>query len=375
MRIALYGGSFDPVHREHVRLVRAAIGALCLDRVLVVPSFLAPHKAEGAHASAEDRMEMCRAAFRDIPEVTVDDREIRAGGTSYTYLTCRALREEFPQDEIFLLLGADMLKDFFTWRQPDDIVSNVTVAACGRERALPKSLLSRFYSRFGREVAAVPFTGGRVSSTDLRVGLAFRGALNVRLSALPAPVRAVIEERGLYRREEARALLLERETRRAHSYRVALTACRRARGFGISEEKALLAAMLHDCAKYVPADSPMLEGFVPPEGVPEPVLHQYAGAYLAEHEFGVHDEEVLGAIRYHTSGKGDMTPLEKLIYLADLLEPARDFGGIKRLRALFKRDLDACMEACLFQQLLYLESAGKPVYPLTREAYLWYKHR
>ena len=112
-----------------------------------------------------------------------------------------------------------------------------------------------------------------------------------------------------------------------------------------------------------------LKGFVPPEGVPESVMHQYSGAYLAEHVFGVTDEDILNAISYHTSGRPGMSYLEKLIFLCDMLEEGRDFDGVDGLRKVFARDIDECLELALRQELDYLSAEGKYIYPLTQEAY------
>lgn len=368
MKIAIFGGSFDPVHREHVALVRAAVGALGLTKVIVMPSFSAPHKA-GARAGAEERLEMCRLAFRGVPEAEVSDEEIAAGGTSYSYLTCRRFREREPSAERFFLVGRDMAEDFFTWKEPDDILKNVTLAVCGREQGPDGALRSRFSARFGHAFREVPFTGAPVSSTAVRVALAF----GKEPKELDPEVLRYIGERGLYRYpEQEKALLLEKEERREHSFRVALAACERARSLAVPEEKALLASMLHDCGKSVPPDSPLLAGFTLPGDVPPAVAHQYVGAFLAEHLFGISDGEILGAIRFHTSGRAGMTELEKLVYLADLVEEGRTYEGVKRLRKLFYTDLDVCMRESLKEQLIHLRETGKPVYRLTEEAYRWY---
>lgn len=370
MKVALFGGSFDPVHCEHVRLAEAAKAALGLDRVIVIPSYVAPHKAFGAVAGGEDRLEMCRLAFRGFPYAEVSGYELGAKGTSYTYLTCRAFRERYPAAQLYLLVGADMLGDFFTWKNPEDILENATLVACGRGKEETAPFREKFRARFGKDFTPLPFTGEEVSSRMVRVDLAFKR----RSPALCGAVADYIEQRGLYAYPAIpAALALEKEERREHSYRVAQMAVARARSVGVSEQKALLASALHDCGKYVPLGSDLLNGFSLPGGVPAPVVHQYTGAYLAEHAFGVRDGEVLDAIRFHSSGRADMTALGKLIYLADLLEESRTFAGVEALRALFWRDLDACLLAALEHQLAYLERAGKPVYPLTNEAYLWLK--
>ena len=331
-----------------------------------MPSRLAPHKRLGAQADGEARLQMCRLAFEYEPRVRVSDFELSQEGVSYSYLTCRAFAKYYPDAERYFLVGADMLEDFFTWRQPDDILKHVTLVACGRGAEETEALRARFYSAFGKDFLSLGFSGEAVSSTDIRVSLAF----GKKPEPLDERVFAFIRERGLYTHPAiAPALALEKPERREHSFRVAQMACARARSLRIPEDKALLAAALHDCAKYVPLSSPLLEGFSCPENVPPPVLHQYTGAYLAEQYFGIHDQEVLDAIRYHTSGRAGMGELEKLVYLSDLLEAGRDFPGVEALRALFWKDLGECLFESLRHEVEYLNSTGKEVYPLTQEAY------
>lgn len=371
MRLAILGGSFDPVHKEHVRLVRTAMKELKLDKVIVMPSYLAPHKTEGAHVSGADRLEMCRIAFRECANVEVSDFELRQGGTSYSYLTCRRFAEEYPEAERFFLVGADMLENFFTWRNPEEILKNVTLAACGRGSEAVSHLHGKFIERFGKDFLEIPFVGEEVSSTELRVALAFRRRVKVELDCLDEKVSDYIDRKNLYSYAQAEALALEKESRREHSYRVALLACARARSLRIPEEKALLASMLHDCGKYVLPESPLLAGAEIPGGVPEPVLHQYIGALLAERKFGVTDEDVLNAIRYHTSGRANMSELEKLVFLSDMLEAGRSYEGVEGLRRLFWKDINLCLREALREQIIYLRSTGKPIFELTEEAYQW----
>lgn len=368
MKIGIFGGSFDPVHREHAAAVRSAVAALQLDKILIVPTHIAPHKNGGAHADGAARLEMCRLAFGEIENAVVSDFELAGEGTSYSYLTCRHFKKIYPDDELFFLVGADMLENFFTWREPDDILKNVTLAAFSRGEASVAPLHERFLARFQRDFVEVPFRGEEVSSTVVRVKLLF----GKETEELNEKVRAYINERALYSHPAvAPALALEKEERREHSYRVALLAACIAPRYKIAQDKAILASALHDCGKYVPLSSPLLNGFTPPEGVPSPVLHQYTGAYLAEHVFGISDGEVLDAIRYHTSGREDMTALGKLIFLADMLEEGRAFKGVNELRALLFKSLDGCLFEALKMQISYLKAEGKEIYPLTEQAFTW----
>ena len=375
MKIGLFGGSFDPVHNEHIEYIKAAKEALSLDRVLVIPSYVAPHKESGAAASGEDRLNMCRIALQNLAYAEVCDYELSRKEKSYTYITAEHFAREYRGDELYFLVGADMLEDFFTWKYPERILGAARLVACGRGRGSASGLHEAFQERFLADYIEIPFTGEEVSSTEIRVRLAF----GKECKCLDPRVAQYAKERGIYHYPEiAPALALEKEERREHSFRVALMAVARARSLHVPESQAMLAAALQDCGKYVPLDSPLLEGFVPPENVPAPVMHQYTGAYLAEHRFGIQDEEILDAIRFHTSGKEDMSPLGKLIYLADMLESGRDYNGVEELRKVFWRDIDKCLRLCLERQIAYLEgkeSDRNSVYFLTKQAYKWIKEQ
>ncbi len=379
-KIAIFGGSFDPVHTEHVRLVEAAIEGLGLDKLVIMPAFAPPHKPGKELAPDCDRLELCRIAFSHLDKVEVSDYEIAQRGTSYTYLTCRHFRSLYPNAQLFWLVGTDMLRDFPTWKYPEDILSNVTLGVCARDEkdGWQKREQAEFEQRFGKTFAVINYNGAPVSSTQVRLLLA--AGLSTE-GLIPQKVAEHIATKGLYTIPFApKALALEKAERAAHSVRVARLALERAKGLRLSERAVLTAALFHDCAKNLPENSPYLEGFAPLAewgDIPPAVLHQYQGAYVAEKHFGVCDGDVLNAIRYHTSARVGMSELEKLIFLADMLEEERRYTGVDELRALFwdKDGLDKCLAEALYQTLLFLESKGGEIYPLTRAAYEFYKDK
>ena len=371
MKIAIFGGSFDPVHAEHVNMARAAQEALGADKFIAVPAYLAPHK-HGAAASAEDRLAMARIAFSGIKNGEVSAYECNAGGVSYTYLTLGYFRRRYPEAELFLLVGSDMLRDFYTWREPETILSLAELVVCYREGDAPlKGEQLRFAMKFKKRFRLLPYTGRDISSTKARVLCAL--GEDVR-PFLPEGVIEYIEARELYRIDGVKAALKYLKTaRRKHTVRVALLAAELARRNGCPEGKLVQAAAMHDAAKNLPLTASELAGFVPPEGIPAPVLHQFTGAYLAEHTFGVQDAEVLDAIRYHTTGRPNMGTAEKIVFLADMLEAGRDFPHVQKLRAcLAEESLDECMYRCLKHQVKYLKKGGGEVCPLTLQAYDYY---
>lgn len=368
----MYGGAFNPVHSEHVNVARAAVESLALDKIYIIPTFISPHKRGNTPVKGRERVAMCRAAFSCIKEAEVSDCEVERGGVSYSYVTCRRFKKEFPDAELFFVMGADMLKSFHNWKEPQEILKCVTPAVCARtgEGDLKPEIV-KFGERFGSEIVTVDYCGKAVSSTRVRT----LATLGEDISAfLPEAVKNYVRSNGLYFRRQLRDVKKYlTEARWAHTVRVAVAAAQNCSRLGVDEVDAITAAALHDCAKYLGADSPELKGFTPPAGVPAPVLHQYSGAYVAEHTFGIKDEEILNAIRYHTSGRPNMGPLEKLIFLSDMLEEGRAFPGVNSLREIFRRDIDCALCVALEHEIQHLKSERSHIYPLTLRAYEWIK--
>ena len=366
MKIIIFGGAFNPVHNEHVAMLRAATLGIGAKKVIVMPTAVSPHKRAKIMASPAERLQMCRLAFGDFAEVS--SFEVDKGGASFSYITCEYLKRLYPQDELYFLMGADMFAYFPEWVYPERILSCVTPAVCAREgSASIQSASRRFAELFGRQAQIISYTGAAVSSTRVRVAAAMGCDIS---TYVPKAVQQYILQQRLYLMPNlAEAQKLLKQPRAAHTLRVAFMAAENCGRLNIAEKTAVTAAALHDCAKYVPLSDKLLAGFTPPEGVPESVLHQFAGAYLAEHTFGVEDEDILNAVRYHTSGRADMSALEKLIFLCDMLEEGRDFNGVDELRAAFSRDIDECLYLALKHQLAHLKSAGAKIYPLTQQAY------
>lgn len=181
-----------------------------------------------------------------------------------------------------------------------------------------------------------------------------------------------------------RDLLLEkvkkvlRPDRFQHTLGVVETALQLAERFGADQTKAEAAAILHDYAKYYPLEE-MKRIISSVEGMPQDLLdyspevwHAFVGAYLVQKELGIEDEEVLAAIRYHTTGRPHMTVLEKVVFLADYIEPGRDFPGVEEVRQLALTDLDQAICQALKRTIDFLEGNNKKVYPLTKEAYRYF---
>lgn len=164
------------------------------------------------------------------------------------------------------------------------------------------------------------------------------------------------------------------EHRYQHTLGVAETAVMLAKRYGVNEKKAELAAIFHDYAKFRPKEE--MKGIILRQGMPKDLLgynmelwHAPAGAYLVRQEAGIIDQEILDAIRFHTSGRKGMTKLEKVIYLADYIEPGRHFPGVEEVRELAKISLDQALLKSIENTILFLLKKGQPIYPDTFYTY------
>lgn len=164
------------------------------------------------------------------------------------------------------------------------------------------------------------------------------------------------------------------EHRYQHTLGVMETAISLARKFGVNEKKAELSAIFHDYAKFRPKDE--MKEIIVTQGMPKDLLeynselwHAPVGAYLAEVDAGITDKEVLDAIRFHTSGRRSMTKLEKVIYLADYIEPGRHFPGVEEVRDLAKINLEEALIKAVQNTIMFLMKKNQAIYPETFHTY------
>lgn len=190
MRLALYGGRFDPPHLGHLLLAERAREALALDEVRFVPAKAPPHK--GVHAAAAARLAMTRLATADHPAFTVSDIELRRDGASYSIDTTEAVRAEAPGAELWFLTGADAYAEIATWHRAREFVELVRVAVLPRPGATLEGLEPFFAERATRIDAPLV----EISGTELRERFAAGRSVRYRL---PEAVAAYARERGLYR--------------------------------------------------------------------------------------------------------------------------------------------------------------------------------
>lgn len=365
MRIGIYGGTFNPPHTGHRKAAREAIGALGLDKLLIIPTAEPPHKElPEESAGPEQRLELARLCFGGLEGAEVSPLEMERGGKSYTVDTVAELRRLYPGAELWLIMGGDMFLSLEKWYRSEELLRETGVAVSARaderERILAEA--EKLRRERGARVRFIDEPPIVISSTALRDSL--RRAEGREY--LTEETYAYIVKNRLYGaraelgwlREQAVKLLDPRRV--PHVLGVEQEAVRLAERWGAEVYDAAAAGILHDitkkcndkeqlqlCEKY----GTMIDNLE--REIPK-LLHAKTGADLAWHEFGV-SPAIREAIRWHTTGRENMSLLEKIIYLADYIEPNRDFEGLDRLRALAYENLDEALRLGLQMSLDEME--------------------
>ncbi len=367
MKVGIFGGSFDPVHNEHISVAKNAVKELGLDKLFVMPTFSAPHKTQKA-SPEKDRLNMLKLAFLGDEKIEVSDYEINNGGKSYSYITAEHFSSLY--EEVYMIVGGDMLVDFKTWKYPERILNAVKLAVFDRDDFSVDYQKERqfFIDNYKKDFYKLSYKGKNQSATKIRV----YSSLGLDISCMTDKrVADYVAEKDLYRGGEIeqavkKALPIKRLT---HTANVVVTALKKAKELNLDLNVVKTAALLHDIAKY--EDYSVYPDFNLPSGVPEPVIHAFLGAYIAKNKFNV-SSEIEDAIRYHTSGKANMSTLSKLIFVADMIEEGRDYEGVDKLRELYEEDFDECFRECLKEEMVHLTNKKTQIYEETVNAFNYY---
>lgn len=395
MNIGIYGGTFNPPHLGHFQAAKTAIAALKLDKLILIPAALPPHKElpEGT-PSPERRLEMTAkmADAMAMPgTVEVSDLELRRPGKSYTADTLEQLHRQYPQAKLWLLMGTDMFLTVQNWYQPERIFQYAGVAAFSRSLEDSQEMFDQ-QSEYLRETFTARTTVidlpqvTEIASRDLRRMLAseWTGGNVDPGQFLWTPVYGYILREHLFGTKADLSKLSDKHLRAVsysmvkakrlpHIKGIEETAVALAKFWGVDEEMARRAAILHDCTKYWELEPQLATcekygvALDELEQTSVKLLHSKTGAALAKDRFGV-SQEIYDAIYYHTTGKAAMTLLEKIIYLADYIEPSRSFPGVEELRRAVHADLDRGLYEALRDSIRELHGYGSPVHPHTQEA-------
>ena len=388
MRIGIYGGTFDPPHLGHREAARAAMEHLSLDRLLLIPSRIPPHKVlprGGAEGAA--RMAMTALMADGLgPQAEASPMEFLREGYSYTVDTVKALRTQYPNGDFYLLMGTDMFLSFENWKDASILAEEVTLTPFSREESDDRERFARqgehLAKTLGARVEIIPLPRRYpISSSEIRCLLGRAETVEEGGHHLWAAVYGYILTHGLYGVEvdlkklsnpQLRAVVasMMQAKRIPHVLGTEETAAALAEHWGADVALARRAAILHDCTKYwsLSEHLALCEAYrislTELERGSEKLLHAKTAAILAEHRFG-EGPEVCAAIECHTTGKPDMTTLDKVLYVADYIEPNRSFPGVEALRCLSWGNLDQAMCAGIETTIRELAKKRAPIHENT----------
>ena len=365
MRTGFFGGAFDPFHNEHKSIVECAKNELNLDKVVVYPSFAPPHK--NCTAPYEARRELAETALKQCGYVVIDDVEKeRDADKNPTCEVLPLLKKKYAAEENYFIIGGDSMFNFSKWIKPEIVAKTMKIAVVARENVEEvERKAEEARKNYGADVTVLNYVGKAVSGSLVKAKIEF----GEKPDEIDEKVYEKIIEKGLYREHKDVVEKLKNnipERTFEHVKRTVYYAFKLNVKLGLPYEKVFLAAGLHDCAKHLHRAM---------DGVPPAVEHQFLGAEVAENEYGVKDEDVLNAIKYHTTGKPDMTTLEKLVFCADMLEEGRSYPGVTELRKTIENDFEKGFVECVNSSMKKLIEDGKPFHFLTKECAMYYNHR
>ncbi|MBQ6830737.1 MAG: nicotinate (nicotinamide) nucleotide adenylyltransferase [Clostridia bacterium] len=383
-KIGVFGGTFDPIHNGHLILADELGKRLALDLVILMPTFVPPHKIKPDLASAVDRVAMCRLACEPYERMTVSEWEVNRRGVSFTVLTLEALQGRYPDAQLYLFVGADMFLTLGTWYRFADIAKMAVLCTVPRDDVTMEQLqaYAAQLEEQGARCRVENIQTPRISSTDIRA----RAAAGESITQwVPPAVEQYIAQHEVYTAHKHYRNVYEQyidiirgrltPKRFRHSLAVADKARELAQRYGADAEKAYTAGLLHDILKDTAGDSQLqiLQDFDilldDVEKNSPKLWHARAGAVFIEHILGIHDEDILNAVRYHTTGRAGMSLLEMILYLADFTSADRDYPDVDVLRELTDRDLLKAMEYAAAYTIEDLQASGLTVHPDTTACY------
>ncbi|MCI8566072.1 MAG: nicotinate (nicotinamide) nucleotide adenylyltransferase [Lachnospiraceae bacterium] len=383
-KIGILGGTFDPVHLAHLQLAKCAYEQFELETVIFLPAGDPPHKTDRPVTPAYRRLEMLKLCLKDYPFFSLSEYEIEKQGYSYTAETLEYFTQMHPEVQFYFIIGADSLFALDTWYAPERCLDKAVFLVGNRlkreEEEIDRQIVY-LTGRYGGLIEKIEMPAMEISSSSIRELLSEGQDASLYLS--PA-VCDYIQKNRLYYKGPAENLTMAIKHRLSagrflHTLGVEETAQGLANKYGADAERARIAALLHDIAK--PLDTKEILRICEEGGDPireeeracEKVLHARAGAVIAEKEFGVTDPEILNAIRFHTTGRPEMSLLEKIIFIADYIEPGRSKApNLDKIRREAALDLNRCVCMIARDTLQHLREIGSHVDKKTEETYEYY---
>ena len=384
-KIAIMGGTFNPIHTGHLVAAEAVRQELNIDKVLFIPTGNPPHK-ESNPMYNEHRYLMAVLATVTNPHFEVSRVELDREGKTYAIDTVKEIHKLYKGSELYYITGADAIAQILTWKEPEELLSLckfVAVTRPGYDKTALMATIDNLNEKHRGQISLLEVPALSISSTDIRNRVHSHKTIKY---LVPQSVEEYILKSDMYTNDNSTPEIdsINRKLHSAltpkrfkHTQGVAEEAAKLARHYGADEKKAYIAGLLHDCAKCIPNEDKL--DLCRKYNIPlDPILimlpdltHSFLGAKIAETDYGVKDEDILNAIAYHTTGRTNMSLLEKIVYIADYIEPSRkQFDGLKEARDIAYKDIDKTMVLILKNTIKY--NKDKAIHPLSKEALNYY---
>ena len=374
--IAIFGGSFDPIHLGHLHLAEIVREEFELCEIIFMPSAQPPHKDASMRENKEHRYEMVVAATHSNPHFKVSRLEYDRDGYSYTAETLRLVREGLPADAVlYFIMGADSLVEMHMWKDPEKIFALCEIIAIDRAGTSDDEVIAAIDSlskNLGAKIHLLKKNTYPISSTEIRerieLGLSIKYFVpdaivdmldcgrvcrfDLKFAAIKTRLKAILSPK-----------------RYAHSERTAQFAANLAKAHNEEANKAYLAGLLHDVAKELMPEESAKYNHVLTETdkLFPPVIHSFIGAEMARDIFDINDADILNAIKFHTTARQDMSMLEKIIFIADKIEDGRNYPESSYLKELAESDLDRAVFETLQITTSIARKKGHDIHPLSLE--------
>jgi nicotinate-nucleotide adenylyltransferase len=188
-KVGIFGGTFDPIHMGHLITAQSVKEIRKLDKIIFIPSFVSPHKADIKSSTPEHRLNMIKLATEEVPFFDYSEMEILKGGISYTVNTLSELKKKY--DELEFIIGYDNIFQFHSWKEPDEIIKLAKIIVLKRKSSLPAPFIDKYYN----QAVFVQTRGIEISATDIRVRV--KNGMPIHY-LVPQKVKEYIYEHKLY---------------------------------------------------------------------------------------------------------------------------------------------------------------------------------
>lgn len=342
MNKILFGGAFDPIHLGHINMAEEASKELDAD-VIFIPAPISVWKKESA--PVEDKIKMIELSIEGHSRFSIDRFEVDSGKlTNYSIETAEYFVQKYPDDKFYYLIGADQVNSFHLWKEAKKLSEIVEIVFFERPNIqIDSKNVDAFHMK------KIKGNLLDVASSDIR---------ELRNLKVDEKVMNYIQENNLYYMKTIASHLSSK--RLNHSIQVAMLAYQIGKKNKIENpERLYVAGLLHDVGKEIPTQKQIMENeFDDFMDLGEFAYHQFVGSYLAVAEFGIQDQSIINAIKFHATGNSNMDLTAKIIYAADKIEPTRSYDSSDLIAAMMD-DVEKGFITVLRANIEFLKSKSK----------------